>query len=880
MPNERSRLIFDAGAHGVGAEPSRGRGKRARGRLYGPFTGGAAVGSGGGVGAEGSAWTVDGAGRRSRRCGAASAALCAAPLAALGVLLGVRAYAGAAAAAQGGVHGLVTARHRASGNATTSREEPRESPRRRWRIFKTKDATKRDDARAEDSTRLSTTRPKSGKQTSSSFGEFHGVESTAHPASKFDAGRTTGVALSGWLQLEEWFFAQGASHAVNAGRRDENGVCFPPMFPDAKSLGFAWASEGDLVNKLVKKYGAKVATSSFAAHRAQYITDEDLLDIASRGIEVVRLPVSWSVFARDPSKVPRGGERVLVDPVYPDRLFVNMAGADLDAVVERIRNAGLKVLIDLHNMPGGASVGTYNGVFPHPPMMFSREDLARTGLGVVRTMLRWFKALPVESRAAVHGITLLNEPGHKLPNKRTEVLHWLGNAVQTYKDEIVDGGVPDGERVPFLYVNLIETLDLNVADMSAWMRSQFTVKELETWAVLDVHHYFAWSYTGCMGGSNTGCAFSCADKPSVIARQIGNRAGEWAGTLRAAARMYGVQNLAVSEWSLATFSDSSRSCSNREVLDIMFEHQEQAYRGAGIQGYFWGWKMPHGGSHVKAWSLRDYLDGAPKGDREHALVPHGYTLEDTLELPEGSTQDDKDRLIRAYSQFPDATKHDGDDDDEGTVKIQTKDVLKFLSEVTKGNQASTAAVGDSEYRSSNRRRKKTPEQDDDDRSAAKAAEDYLKASSQLKSLIDTDAYVDDDDDDREIVIVRRAKTGEIVKMGPAGDPIRADLTPSASSMPPQTPVVNATTPPASNSTPPASNSTVTPKGKKRESKDDGSLDSLIDPTKAVPPPPPPPSPNPPPSPPTKEALKADAAAANTLEALDVTENDFSVPNGF
>ena len=73
---------------------------------------------------------------------------------------------------------------------------------------------------------------------------------------------------------------------------------------------------------------------------------------------------------------------------------------------------------------------------------------------------------------------------------------------------------------------------------------------------------------------------------------------------------------------------------------------------------------------------------------------------------------------------------------------------------------------------------------------------------------------------------------------------------------------------------------MTPKGKKRESKDDGSLASLIDPTKDVPPPPPPPSPNPPPSPPTKEALKADAAAANTLEALDVTENDFSVPNGF
>jgi len=876
MPTERSRLILDPLAHGVGAEASRGRSTRARGKFYGPFSGGSIVGGGGGVPGEGAAWTAEASGRRSRRWGAASAALCAAPLLALGALVGVRAYLGATAAVQEGVRGLVTARHRASGNVTASRAEPPASPRRSWNVFKAKDAT------PEDSTRLATTRPTSGRETSSSltssssFGEFRGVESTAHPATKFDAGRTTGVALSGWLQLEEWFFAQGASHAVDAGRRDENGVCFPPMFPDAKSLGFAWASEGDLVNKLVKKYGAKVATSSFAAHRAQYVTDEDLLDIASRGIEFVRLPVSWSVFARDPSKVPRGGERVLVDPVYPDRLFVNMAGADLDAVVERIRNAGLKVLIDLHNMPGGASVGTYNGVFPHPPMMFSREDLARTGLGVVRTMLRWFKALPPESRAAVHGVTLLNEPGHKLPNKRTEVLHWLANAVQTYRDEIVDGGVPDGERVPFLYVNLIETLDLNVADMAAWMRSQFTVKELETWAVLDVHHYFAWSYTGCMGGSNTGCAFSCADKPSVIARRVGERAGEWAGTLRAAATTYGVQHLAVSEWSLATFSDSSRSCSNREVLDIMFEHQEQAYRGAGIQGYFWGWKMPHGGSHVKAWSLKDYLDGMPKGEhREHALVPHGYALEDTLELPEGSTREDRDRLIRAYSQFPAAAKNDGDDDDGDTVKIQTKDVLKLLSEVAKGNQESTAAVGESGHRSSHGGRTNKPE-DDDDRSAAEAAEDYLKASSKLKSLIDTDAYVDDDDDDREIVIVRRAKNGETVRMGPAGDPIRADVTPSPPPPPPP-PAVNATVPRTSNST-------ATPKRhKKRKSIDDGSVDSLIDRSKDVPPPPPhppPPAPYPPPSPPTKKALQADADAATALGALDVTENDFSVPDGF
>jgi hypothetical protein len=559
----------------------------------------------------------------------------------------------------------------------------------------------------------------------------------------FDAGKTTGVALHGWLQLEEWFFSQGESGAVDADRRDENGVCFPPMFPDSESLGFTWASEGDLVDKLVSHYGAQSAVQAFSTHRAQYITDEDLVNIASQGIELVRLPLSWSVFARDPSTIARGGERVLVDPVYSDRLFVNMAGADLDAVIERIRNAGLKVLIDLHNMPGGSAVGTYNGVFPHPPMMFVRDDLRRTGLSVVRNMLNWYKNLPDDSRLAVHGITLLNEPGHKLPDQRTKVLSWLAQAIQVYRDEVVNDGISATERVPFLYVNLIETLDLNVADMAAWMRSQFTVRELEDWAVLDVHHYFAWTYTGCMGGTNAGCAFSCEDKPSVVAQNIGERSGEWAGTLRASAEMYGVKNLAVSEWSLATFSDSSRSCSSRDVLDIMFEHQEQAYRGAGIQGYFWGWKMPHGGEHVKAWSLSDYLASASDGARsanamQHALIPHGYALEDTLALPQGSTKEDEERLIRAYSQFPNQApvKHDDnkkdnadDEDDIGTLKIHTSDMLKLLSAAA-GRSADTSMSG---YAAGAQSRE--PRAYD----AELAAEEFRLASSRLKKMVDVDS---------------------------------------------------------------------------------------------------------------------------------------------
>ena len=874
MPNERTKLILDPGTSSSfgqhhssrasrGASTSRG----GRAKFYGPFTNAEHAAVSGGALAQVSARER---GRRYEGGGRsrwASAACCAAPLALLALASGARAYVNAKGGGASGVNGFRMRRNASvvgDDSVGLSSREPKGGGRREWWRFKKRTSvadTEEEEEEDGGDEVLSAPhhRHHRNKPTPkvSSWGTWKGEDTVEHPHVAFDAGKTTGVALHGWLQLEEWYFSQGSSHAVDAGRRDENGICFPPMFPDAKSLGFSWASEGDLVNKLVKHYGAKAAVSAFAAHRAKYITDEDLMEISSQGIELVRLPLTWSVFARDPSTVPRGGERILVDPVYPDRLFVNMAGADLDAVIERIRNAGLKVLIDLHNMPGGAASGTYNGVFPHPPMMFAREDLQRTGLAVVRNMLDWYKKLPEESRMAVHGITLLNEPGHKLPHQRTKVLGWLAKAVQMYKDEVVNAaGVAAAERVPFLYVNMIETLDLNVADMAAWMRSQFTVRELEEWAVLDVHHYFAWSYTGCIGGSNSGCSFSCDDRPSVVAQNIGEHAGDWAGTLRAAAETYGVKNLAVSEWSLATFSDSSRSCSNREVLDIMFEHQEQAYRGAGIQGFFWGWKMPHGGSHVKAWSLSDYLAESADDKFEHALIPHGYELEDTLQLPEGATKEDEERLIRAYSQFPSETKPKKDEDGPGMLKIHTSDVLKLLS----------AAAGRAQNPSFD-----SPEVGRRVYDADVATEEFRLASSRLRKMVDVDAYddddddaeteesarhalLDDDDDDVDERLKRRTKR--------AADADEDDKKTKKTS----------------------SHESAASTGSE-EGSDEG-VGSLIDPAKAVPPPPPaapsppPPSPPRPPRPPSRAAIRASEEASDILSDMELSSSDVDVPETY
>lgn len=144
----------------------------------------------------------------------------------------------------------------------------------------------------------------------------------------------------------------------------------------------------------------------------------------------------------------------------------------------------------------------------------------------------------------------------------------------------------------------------------------------------------------------------------------------------------------------------------------------------------------------------------------------------------------------------------------------------------------------------------------------------MRASSKLKSIIDTDAYDDDDnDDDKEIIVVRHSHASDVEKT-PVGDPIRLDL-PS----PPPSPNVTAPADVALAAAQPSPSP---------EPVDDGSIDSLLDPAKDVPPPPPAPPPMPPPPPPMpppKSVLRAQQRAAETLSDLSLTSGEgFSIPD--
>lgn len=151
-------------------------------------------------------------------------------------------------------------------------------------------------------------------------------------------------------------------------------------------------------------------------------------------------------------------------------------------------------------------------------------------------MLEWYTNLPLDLQPAVHGFTLLNEPGlgkvahgsgggasgirpgvTPLPGGNASVVAWLAQAVQAYtstilpyhhhhhRDDVVGEGPQSPQSPllpPLLYMNLHESAfpvikgggGGSASSSMAQMASAAAGMGLanKPWAVFDVHHYFSW----------------------------------------------------------------------------------------------------------------------------------------------------------------------------------------------------------------------------------------------------------------------------------------------------------------------------------------------------------------------------------------------------
>jgi len=439
-----------------------------------------------------------------------------------------------------------------------------------------------------------------------------------------------GVNFGGWLCLEDWFYSGSNGVDVSTTNNDGQGACLPPLLPGP--LQAPWPSEGVLVQRLQDGYEnapkfAPRPTAVLMEHRKSFITEKDLDDVASLGVKMVRVPITWAMFpdalipigiGLDSNPYDIGDPEVDVatvpDPFYHTKVRqVTIPRAWFAGFLRNVTKRGFKVLLDLHAFPSGSSQGTYNGIYPNPPQFWWNTSqigntsikLRDAGLWVVEALVKWVEGLDPQARSAVGGITVMNEPGHLLKpsfNPPTSVnpqtlLGWIAKAANIFRQSALPS------RGVKLYVNLIETAIEHFTNVvKPWWIKTFTEAERNLWAVFDNHHYLAWAGP-CSGRiANVSGGWKCDSDTDALVESLDGCLSDWAEGL---ARDYpGLRSC--SEFSLGTFSVATQACQNQNALDRYLAQQLRLMRKYDIEPIFWTWKMPYGPTFENGWSYRKH----------------------------------------------------------------------------------------------------------------------------------------------------------------------------------------------------------------------------------------------------------------------------------
>lgn len=137
--------------------------------------------------------------------------------------------------------------------------------------------------------------------------------------------------------------------------------------------------------------GAEEAAQFWERFRDRYITRDDIEFIARSGFNTVRVPIHFNLFMAEPEK--NGEER-----------FIGPGWALLDRVIGWSREAGLKVIIDLHAAPGGQTGVNHDDGTGFPLVFYVEREKRRT-TALWREIARRYRDEP-----AIFGYELLNEP--------------------------------------------------------------------------------------------------------------------------------------------------------------------------------------------------------------------------------------------------------------------------------------------------------------------------------------------------------------------------------------------------------------------------------------------------------------------------------------
>lgn len=164
-----------------------------------------------------------------------------------------------------------------------------------------------------------------------------------------------GVNLGNWLVLEKWME--------------------PGLFD---------GTDAEDENELARKADPDALARRIRHHRDTYITEDDFRQIAASGLDLVRLPVPYTLFSKKP---PLGGGYRYVDKA-----------------MDWCEKYHLKLLIDLHTAPGGQNGFDSSGAIGAVTWHLKPQKVEQAIVVLEAIARRW------GTRPGLFGIEVINEP--------------------------------------------------------------------------------------------------------------------------------------------------------------------------------------------------------------------------------------------------------------------------------------------------------------------------------------------------------------------------------------------------------------------------------------------------------------------------------------
>ena len=297
-----------------------------------------------------------------------------------------------------------------------------------------------------------------------------------------------GVSMGGWLLTEPaWMFDQ-----------------------------FQAPAEGDLVRQLRAQGGDAFAVATMRNHWEGYVPDAALDALAALGVTHARIPVGYWI-TEAPVTMPtpvRGRAPTMRDYGFNHEGFVTGGINVLEATLAKLKARGIKALVDLHALPGGASscasyagwqvnqplfwrgtppagtapvAGACGGAGPYTTSRGAAKSWMAVGEDAIAALGRWVVGLQANASLAdtVVGLEVANEPGLGFNGVQPDIERLLTNVVPPLQAALAAGGVTTNVTLNWI--------GPNDAGAGAWTAAQVASGLFDASRLLiDFHQYYNW----------------------------------------------------------------------------------------------------------------------------------------------------------------------------------------------------------------------------------------------------------------------------------------------------------------------------------------------------------------------------------------------------